>query len=63
MNTEDTHNETTANTAFRKNSFVSALDDKANPSYWYYYYDPRYCGPSREEYMEKMARQYRKGGH
>lgn len=40
-------------------SFVSALDDKANPAHWYYDYDPRYCGPSREEYMEKMARQYR----
>ena len=36
----------------------SILDDKANPTYWYYYYDPRYCGPSREAYMEKMARQY-----
>lgn len=42
-----------------KSSFVSALDDKANPAYWYYYYDPRYCGPSREAYMEEMARQYR----
>lgn len=43
-----------------KNSFVSALDDKANPAYWYYYYDPRYCGPSREAYMEEMAQKYRK---
>lgn len=40
------------------NSFVSELDDKANPAYWYYYYDPRYCGPSREAYMEEMARRY-----
>lgn len=44
--------------AFTKSSFVSALDDKANPAYWYYYYDPRYCGPSREAYMEEMARRY-----
>jgi len=38
----------------------SALDDKTNPAYWYFYYDERYCGPSREAYMEKMALQYRK---
>ena len=37
----------------------SVLDDKANPAYWYYYYDERYCGPSREDYMEKMAKKYR----
>lgn len=35
------------------------LDKKTNPSHWYYDYDPRYCGPSREEYMEEMARKYR----
>lgn len=46
--------------SFLKNSFVSALDDKANPAYWYHYYDPRYCGPSREAYMEEMAQKYRK---
>lgn len=46
-------------TSFTKSSFVSELDDKANPAYWYYYYDPRYCGPSREAYMEKMAQRYR----
>ena len=45
--------------SFVKNSFVSVLDDKANPAYWYYYYDPRYCGPSREEYMEEMAQKYK----
>lgn len=45
--------------AFKKNSFVSSLDDKTNPAHWYYDYDPRYCGPSREEYMERMARRYR----
>ena len=37
----------------------SVLDDKANPAYWYYIYDERYCGESREEYCEKMAAQYR----
>lgn len=45
--------------SFTNSSFVSSLDDKANPAHWYYNYDPRYCGPSREEYMEKMARKYR----
>ena len=45
--------------SFIESSFVSVLDDKANPAYWYYYYDPRYCGPSREAYMEEMARRYR----
>ena len=44
----------------KKSSFVSSLDDKANPAYWYHYYDERYCGCSREEYMEKMAEQYRR---
>lgn len=44
----------------KKSSFVSSLDDKANPAYWYYHYDERYCGCSREEYMEKMAEQYRR---
>lgn len=48
-----------ASASLGKSSFVSSLDDKANPAYWYYYYDPRYCGPSREAYMEEMARQYR----
>lgn len=45
--------------SFKKSSFVSVLDDKSNPAYWYHYYDPRYNGPSREEYMERMARKYR----
>lgn len=45
--------------AFRGFGVSSALDDKANPAYWYYYYDERYCGPSREDYMEKMATKYR----
>ena len=45
--------------SFTNSSFVSSLDDKANPAYWYYYYDPRYCGPSREAYMEEMARRHR----
>ena len=44
----------------KKSSFVSSLDDKTNPAYWYYHYDERYCGCSREEYMEKMAEQYRR---
>lgn len=29
--------------------------DKTDPEYWRFYYDPRYCGPSPEAYMEKMA--------
>ena len=35
-----------------------AFEDKTSPAYWDFYYDPRYCGPSREEYIEKMIRQY-----
>ena len=45
--------------AYRGFGVSSALDDKANPAYWYYYYDERYCGSSREDYMEKMATKYR----
>ena len=33
-------------------------EDKTSPAYWDFYYDPRYCGPSREEYIEKMVRKY-----
>ena len=32
--------------------------DKSDPAYWAFYYDPRYCGPSREAYIERMAKQY-----
>ena len=46
--------------AFRKSSFVSSLDDKSNPAYWYYDYDPRYCGPDREAWAEEMALKHRK---
>ena len=42
-----------------RSGVAAELDDKANPAYWYYMYDERYCGPSREAYMEKMALQYR----
>ena len=45
--------------AYRGFGVSSVLDDKTNPAYWYYYYDERFCGPSREEYMEKMATKYR----
>ena len=45
--------------SFKKSSFVSQLDDKSNPAYWYFYYDERYCGPSREAYAEQMALRYR----
>ena len=48
------------NKGVTKNTFVSQLDDKTNPAYWYFYYDERYCGPSREAYCEKMAAQARK---
>ena len=40
---------------FRNFGVSSELDDKANPAYWFYYYDPRYCGPDRADYMERMA--------
>ena len=45
--------------AFSRNSFVSELDDKCNPAHWYYDYDPRYCGPDREKWMEEMAQKHR----
>ncbi|MBR2250115.1 MAG: WG repeat-containing protein [Prevotella sp.] len=45
---------------FIKTTFVSELDDKSNPAYWYFYYDPRYCGPSREAYANEMASRYRR---
>lgn len=45
--------------AFHGFGVSSVLDDKANPAHWYYYYDERFCGPSREDYMEKMAQKYR----
>lgn len=45
---------------FQRNSFVSSLDDKCNPAYWYYEYDERYCRTSREEWMEQMAAKHRK---
>lgn len=32
-----------------------ALNDKTNPDYWFFDYDPRYCGPDREAWMEMMA--------
>ncbi|MBR5564102.1 MAG: WG repeat-containing protein [Bacteroidales bacterium] len=34
---------------------LADLNDKTNPSYWHFYYDPRYCGPDPEAWMEKMA--------
>lgn len=34
---------------------LADLDDKTNPSYWHFYYDPRYCGPDPEAWMEKMV--------
>lgn len=55
---DEAASEPSAGTPLLENSFVTELDDKANPAYWYYYYDPRYCGPSREAYMEKMARRH-----
>ena len=39
-----------------KNFGVQAeLNDKTNPDSWFYDYDPRYCGPDREAWMEMMA--------
>ena len=51
---------TSTSAQFSRNSFVSELDDKCNPAHWYYDYDPRYCGPDREKWMEEMASRYRK---
>lgn len=52
------------NKRIAKNSFISQLDDKTNPAYWAYYYDPRYCGPSMEAYCNKMAaKSRREQGH
>ena len=34
--------------------------DKSDPSYWAFYYDERYCGPSREAYCARMASQHSK---
>jgi hypothetical protein len=34
---------------------LADLNDKTNPSYWHFYYDPRYCGLDPEAWMEKMA--------
>ena len=45
---------------FTKTTIVSELDDKSNPAYWYFYYDPRYCGASREAYACEMASRYRR---
>ncbi len=33
----------------------NSLNDKTNPDNWFYDYDPRYCGPDREAWMEWMA--------
>ena len=33
--------------------------DRTDPNYWYFVYDPRYCGGSREDYCERMAAKYR----
>ena len=46
--------------AFKNTSFVASLDDKSNPAYWYYDYDPRYCGPDREAWAEEMALKHRR---
>lgn len=56
--TGEAADETKSSTGITCNSFISELDDKSNPAYWYFYYDPRFCGPCREAYMEKMARMY-----
>ena len=31
--------------------------DRSDPAYWDFYYDPRYCGPSREAYVGRMVSQ------
>lgn len=31
-----------------------------NPDYWYFYYDPRYCGPSVEDYVRRQVEVYRR---
>ena len=42
------------------NSFFTHANDSSKPKMpdWAAIYDPRYCGPSREAYIEEMTRQY-----
>lgn len=42
------------------NSFFPPANDSSKPKMpdWAAIYDPRYCGPSREAYIEEMTRQY-----
>ena len=42
------------------NSFFPPANDSSTPKMpdWAAIYDPRYCGPSREAYIEEMTRQY-----
>ena len=41
-----------------KTSLQQGKSERANPSYWYQFYDPRYCSESCEEYCKKMAAKY-----
>ena len=41
-----------------KTSLQQEKSERANPAYWYQFYDPRYCSESCEEYCKKMAAKY-----
>ncbi len=35
-------------------------DEKTDPAYWDFYYDPRYCSGSREQYVGEMVSRHKK---
>jgi hypothetical protein len=41
-----------------KTSLQQEKSARANPAYWFQFYDPRYCSESCEEYCKKMAAKY-----
>lgn len=41
----------------------NASEDKTSPEYWDFYYDARYCGPSREAYVGEMVSRYRNANY
>lgn len=43
----------------QKSTSVSPDEYDTDPEYWNFYYDARYCGSSREAYVERMVRQSR----
>ena len=41
-----------------KKTLQEERSERANPAYWFQFYDPRYCSESCEEYCKKMAAKY-----